>query len=192
MTDRQAMPVALRIVVMSRFPPGQVSKRDDCIQGGAVRAHLTFQAVGMTRATTASTSPAAASRCGSSSARSACSKRPIPRCASASSQTRSAANVAGNSTGSCGCRYPPVILCRGWLSTVCTAHSGPRCRVGRTRTRLNECCIGPRQRRPCTWPRCCEGRSAVPDRGPCVRANSVARGPHRVPGGSAPSSPRRT
>jgi hypothetical protein len=75
MTDRQAMPVALRIVVMSRFPPGQVSKRDDCIQGGAVRAHLTFQAVGMTRATTASTSPAAASRCGSSSARSACSKK---------------------------------------------------------------------------------------------------------------------
>ena len=45
-----------------------------------------------------------------------------------------------------------MIRCRGWLSTVCTAHSGRRCRVGRTRTRPNECCIGPRQRRPCTSP----------------------------------------
>jgi Glycosyl hydrolase family 9 len=47
----------------------------------------------------------------------------------------------------------PVIHCLVWLSTVCTAHSGHRCRVGHTRTLPNVCCIDPRLRRPCTWPR---------------------------------------
>ena len=36
-------------------------------------------------------------------------------------------------------------------STGCTARSGHQCPAGHTRTRLNGCCIGPRQRRACRW-----------------------------------------
>ena len=105
----------------------------------------------MTRATTASTSRVAASRCGSSSAPSTCSES---RFLAARRQVRRL------DPGECHwqldwlmrMQVPLAIRCPGWLSTVCMALGGHRCRAGRTRTPPNEYCIGPRPPRLCIWP----------------------------------------
>ena len=72
MDGQQGTSGGRRIAAIWRCPRGPGPKRSSCTRGGGAMARSTCRAAGMTRATTASTSPAAPLRYGSCSARSIC------------------------------------------------------------------------------------------------------------------------